>query len=89
MRIDEKDPVKRKKAQAERLKAKLPEAKAFVNYNLACVYSLQRNKDAALDSLKKAIGAGFKNGKNLATDPDLAFLRSTPEFRQAVSSVSQ
>jgi tetratricopeptide (TPR) repeat protein len=87
--VEDKDPVKRKKEQAEKLKAKLPEAKATVNYNLACIYSREGNKDAGIDSLKKAVQAGFKDRNNLKTDPDLAFLRSTPEFRQVLLSVSQ
>jgi len=51
-------------------------------YNLACLHSLRREAEPALERLKEAISAGFRNWAHLAEDPDLAFLRSLPEYAQ-------
>ncbi len=87
MEVDEKDPVKRKKVQGEKLKAEVPKVRASANYSLACVYSLQKQKDPALAALKAAVDAGFSDKKSLNSDPDLGFVRQTPEFKEIVSKV--
>ena len=85
--VAEQDPVKRRQAQSEKLKAELPKVKAATHYNLACNYSLQKQKDGALTELKAAIDAGFSGKQALNTDPDLAFVRQTLEFRELVGRV--
>ena len=85
--VDEKDPAKRKKEQSDKLKAQIPVIKGTAHYNLACVYSTQKQKDAALTELRAAVDAGFSDKKALSSDPDLAFVRSTPEFRDILSKV--
>jgi serine/threonine protein kinase/Flp pilus assembly protein TadD len=53
---------------------------ASILYNAACIYcSLQRKSDA-LDALRKAWEAGFKDSIWARRDPDLAPLRDEPEF---------
>jgi len=42
--VDEQDPAKRKKAQTDTLKMRIPAVKADAHYNLACVYSLQNKR---------------------------------------------
>lgn len=80
--VTEKDAAARKRAQAEKLKAELPKARANANYNLACVYSLQKQKDPALAALRAAVEAGFSDRRALNGDSDLAFVRQAPEFRE-------
>ena len=87
MEVDEKDPAKRKKAQGEKLKAEVPKIKASANYNLACVYSLQKQKDPAIAALRAAVDAGFSDKKSLNSDPDLSFIRPLPEFKEIVAKV--
>src|SRR6266704_1386169 len=49
-------------------------------YNAACVYGLFGEKQEALDSVRKAIAAGYKNFDWIVRDPDLTCLRDDPEF---------
>ncbi len=85
--VEEKDPTRRSAAQAERLRAELHKTKASVHYNLACLYSLQHQKDQALGELRAAIIAGFSNQQVLKSDPDLAFVRDAAGFREIISSM--
>ncbi len=85
MEVDEKDAGNKREAQAARLKSQLPKAKAEANYNLACAYSLQRQKEPALKALQAAIDAGYSNTRSLNSDPDLGFIRQAPEFRDIVA----
>lgn len=87
MEVDETDPVKRKKAQTEKLKAQLPVIKGNAHYNLACLYALQKQKDPALASLRAAVDAGFTDKKALSGDPDLAYVRGLPDFREIAAKV--
>jgi len=52
----------------------------IICYNLACFKSRSGRTDRALHWLKKAVDLGFNDWDTLATDPDLANLRSTPGF---------
>jgi tetratricopeptide (TPR) repeat protein len=52
----------------------------MVLYNLACVFCLMGNAKDALNSLKKAIGAGYSATAWARQDPDLALLHGDPEF---------
>lgn len=49
-------------------------------YNVACVYSLQDDKDQALQWLDKAVQLGFGRVEMLNEDTDLANLRQDPRF---------
>jgi tetratricopeptide (TPR) repeat protein len=53
---------------------------ATVLYNVACVFCQIARKDEALDALKKAYDAGFKDPSWARNDPDLALLHGDPEF---------
>jgi len=57
------------------------------NYDLACLYSLDRNKELALKYLKTS----FENGNNTQwaqQDDDLVFIRDTPEFKALIEQYS-
>ncbi len=58
-------------------------------YNYACVLSLLGEADAALRALDRASKEGFTNASWAARDPDLAPLRSRPEFRKILESMGR
>jgi serine/threonine protein kinase len=53
-----------------------------VLYNCACAYCKLKLKREALDTLKKAWEAGFKDAEWARRDPDLALLHDDPEFER-------
>ena len=55
-------------------------------YNAACTYGLLGRKPEALDTFKKAVGAGYRNMEWAKRDSDLACIREDPEFIQLVSA---
>jgi transcriptional regulator GlxA family with amidase domain len=72
---------------ATRRATEFPEVRPDALYNLACIQALQGRKDDALDSLQKAVDAGFKAKYLLDGDPDLAGIRSDERFRRIVASL--
>jgi TolB-like protein/Flp pilus assembly protein TadD len=55
---------------------------AMVQYNVACVFGQLGRKTEALDAIKKAWEAGFKDRSWARRDPDLAILHDHPEFEK-------
>jgi serine/threonine protein kinase/tetratricopeptide (TPR) repeat protein len=55
---------------------------ASILYNAACTFALLARKADAMDTLKKAWEAGFKDATWARHDPDLATLHGEPEFEQ-------
>lgn len=53
-----------------------------VLYNLACSYSLLKEKDKALRSIKQAINCGYDDFDHLENDTDLDNLRDDSRFRK-------
>jgi serine/threonine protein kinase/tetratricopeptide (TPR) repeat protein len=53
---------------------------ASILYNAACLYSTLKRKEEAMDCLKKAWEAGFRDASHARRDPDLALLHDEPEF---------
>ena len=53
-------------------------------YNAACTYGMLKKKVEALDTLKRAIAAGYGNLNWAARDTDLDCLHDDPEFRKLV-----
>jgi serine/threonine protein kinase/tetratricopeptide (TPR) repeat protein len=53
---------------------------ASILYNAACTYSQLKRKAEALDALRKAWEAGFKDATWARRDPDIALLRDEPDF---------
>jgi non-specific serine/threonine protein kinase len=53
-----------------------------VLYNCACAYCKLKLKREALDTLRKAWEAGFKDTEWARRDPDLALLHDEPEFER-------
>ncbi len=49
-------------------------------YNAACVYCQLGRKPEALDVLRRASEAGFKDAQWARRDPDLALLHGDAEF---------
>ena len=59
---------------------------ALCHFNLACAYSLKMNKDKAFFHLQRAVECGFIKYSSIASDPDLTFLRSSPEYSNFVTA---
>lgn len=59
------------------LGADVPENDA---YNIACSYALKGDRTNALAWLRRTIAMGYLDLKGIATDPDLALLRGSPEL---------
>jgi serine/threonine protein kinase len=53
---------------------------ASILYNAACAYCRLERKTEALEALRKAWEAGFKDAAWARRDPDLAFIHGDPEF---------
>ena len=53
-------------------------------YNLACAHALAGDRDKAFVALDKAVGAGFADTGQLATDEDLASLHADPRYAALV-----
>ncbi|HEV2277032.1 MAG TPA: protein kinase [Acidobacteriaceae bacterium] len=55
---------------------------ANILYNAACTYGVMKHKPDALETLKRAIAAGYNNVPWIVNDPDLDCLHDDPEFRR-------
>src|SRR5262249_31183624 len=55
---------------------------ASILYNAACNFCLLKKKSEALDALRKAWEAGFKDSTWARRDPDLTLLHEDPEFER-------
>src|SRR5262249_22285197 len=78
-------------AQLGRVEDALREAKlaitlraneASILYNAACLYCQLQQKGEAIDALRKAWEAGFRDSTWARRDPDLASLHGDPEFER-------
>ena len=59
----------------------------FVQYNLACSYSLTGNFNQAIAALERALNLGYRDFKWLAQDPDLCDLREHPLYKSIRAKV--
>lgn len=57
-------------------------------YNLACSYTLLKQIDEAIESLRKAIEFGYRDMRYLQQDPDLLYLRQSPKFHRFMESLA-
>ena len=55
---------------------------ASILYNAACAYCGLKRKTEAMDALRKAWEAGFRDSVWARRDSDLALLHSDPEFER-------
>jgi hypothetical protein len=81
-RLVDKAKCQRHLAEARRL------LKPDDHYNLACIESIAGNVDAALDHLSKALEKAPRRREWARRDPDLAFIRDHPRFRELVGITS-
>jgi 4-amino-4-deoxy-L-arabinose transferase-like glycosyltransferase len=58
-----------------------PNYDPVVNYNIACVLSLQGKVALALDELGRALDRGYANWDQILSDPDLENARRSPRFK--------
>jgi TolB-like protein/tetratricopeptide (TPR) repeat protein len=62
-------------------------ADAGVQYNVACLYSLEDQTDRAIDCLESAVASGFGHRDWIEQDPDLDTLREHPRFQELISQL--
>ena len=60
-----------------------------VLYNCACIQCKLGNKAEALENLRKAWTAGFKDAEWARRDPDLALIQNEPEFQEIYPDPTQ
>jgi tetratricopeptide (TPR) repeat protein len=56
-------------------------------YNLACFYSLKKDKDKALKYLQKAIENGYNDLSHIKKDNDLDFIKNETEFKKIIDKL--
>jgi transcriptional regulator GlxA family with amidase domain len=66
--------------QAANKAAESPELRGRALFNVACARAVQGRKPEALEALRGAVDAGFKESWYLKNEPDLASIRSDPGF---------
>ncbi len=58
-----------------------------INYNLACIYSLQKKKNLAIETLEKAVAGGYTDKAHILSDTDLDNIRKDKRFQKLVSTL--
>jgi len=75
---------------AEKLYLKIVKANPKDNnalYNLACLYSLTKKIDKALEYFEKSIKAGFTNVRHIQQDGDLDNIRNEEKYKELVKEL--
>jgi non-specific serine/threonine protein kinase len=54
----------------------------MILYNSACAFCAMKNIESALNAIKKAWEAGFRDPTWTRQDPDLALLHGNPDFER-------
>lgn len=60
-----------------------------VHYDLACAYSLNKDKSRALEALKKSVEKGFKDSATLESDKELDPLREEADYKRLVEDLKK
>jgi Flp pilus assembly protein TadD len=58
-------------------------------YNAACTYGNLKMKAEALETLKRAVEAGYSNSDWAARDNDLACIHDDPEFKRLIKEAQR
>lgn len=53
-------------------------------YNLACIYSLQKEIDKAIDYFNRSLESGYNNLAHIEEDTDLDNIRTNPAFKKII-----
>jgi TolB-like protein/Tfp pilus assembly protein PilF len=62
---------------------------AMVLYNAACAFCIMKKIPEAIDALRKAHAAGYRDANWTRRDPDLAILHGEPEFERLYPPVKE
>lgn len=77
----------RRALQVDQRLAQLAPRSPMVHYNLACSHAVLNHPMAALEALRRAVQLGYADVAHLRQDPDLAELRTHPEFLRIVAEL--
>ncbi len=58
-------------------------------YNMACIYSLNGQKECAINAFKNAVELGYSNYKHALADPDLKNIHGEEIFRKMIRSLEE
>jgi Transglutaminase-like superfamily len=61
--------------------------RSFIAYNLACMETLRKRHQEAIQALADAVNGGYTDWQQATTDEDLRPLRGRPEFKQLVAKM--
>ena len=59
------------------------------HYNLACAYALNKDKNRAIEALKKSVEKGFNDRAALETDKELDLLRDDADYKRIVEDLKK
>ena len=59
------------------------------HYNLACAYALNKDKNRAIEALKKSVEKGFNDRAALETDKELELLRDDADYKRIVEDLKK
>lgn len=57
-----------------------------INFNLACLYSLEEDQQSSFMHLQRAVEQGYNNFEKIRTHDHLAYLRTQPQFESFVKN---
>jgi Flp pilus assembly protein TadD len=80
-RFAEQGRVEEAKREAEMAMILRPDD-TMILYNTACVFAAMKDADGALNAIKKAWEAGYRDPVWTRQDPDLEILHGNPEFER-------
>ncbi len=103
-RSDAEEQYRNALAIQEKLTSDFPDVPSYhqylpwIHYNIACLYAITSGKEAdkkqeyadrAMESLQKAVKAGYSNAANMAKDTDLDPLRDRADFKKLLAELEQ
>jgi len=65
---------------------KLQPGNADIYYNIACLFSLQKNQEKAIEWLRRALEKGYDNWGKIKTDPDLENIRNSLYYHNLIKN---
>lgn len=68
--------------------AEFADFEGIATYNLACAHALQANKDAAIETLQKALDNGFDDPAQIEFDSDLYSLHTDVRFAKMLAEIN-
>jgi tetratricopeptide (TPR) repeat protein len=75
--------------EVDRQLVRLRPKDSLAHYNLACSYAILKKRDAAIQTLRRAVELGYRDFRYMRQDRDLDAIRDDPRFRQILREFEQ